>query len=103
MTFNNETEIYLKTEKNESGHIAIGAWWTTNFKGAEKISLYNSQPITLIVNFKVKIEHISYKTGSEWLRIALASAVQREEDRRHGRTTTGNDHGHRGCHDRRED
>ena len=77
VTFENETEIFLKTSANETGHVATGAWWTTSFKTKEKISLYGSKPVHVTSAFRIKIVKIDCEKGTEWLRIALACAVQR--------------------------
>jgi len=79
ITFNNETRITLKTKTGEAGHIATGAWWTTSFKSKTKLPLYTSKPIKLMANFCANIASINYEAGSEWLRIALACAVQRSD------------------------
>lgn len=78
-TFDNETEIYLKTTDDEAGHVATGAWWTTSFKTKEKLPLYTSTPLRVVANFTLNIVEIDLSRGSEWLRIALACAVQRRD------------------------
>jgi hypothetical protein len=77
VTFENETEISLKTSANEAGHVATGAWWTTSFKTKEKLSIYASKPVQIMSSFRIKIVEIDCEKGNEWLRIALACAVQR--------------------------
>jgi hypothetical protein len=79
VTFKNETEIFLKTSIGEAGHVATGAWWTTSFKSNEKLQLYNSKPIRLLASFRVNIVKVHHQPSGEWLRIALACAVQRSE------------------------
>ncbi len=78
-TFDNETEIYLRTTDGEAGHVATGAWWTTSFKAAEKLPLYTLKPVRVVANFTVNIVEIDLFKGNEWLRIALACAVQRRD------------------------
>ena len=77
VTFNNETEISLKTAPTEAGHVATGAWWTTSFKSKALIPLYDTQPRQLLASFRANIASIACQTGNEWLRIALASAIRR--------------------------
>ena len=77
VTFENETEIFLKTSMNEAGHVAAGAWWTTSFRTKEKLSLFGSKPVHVVSTFRVKIVEIDCEKGTEWLRVALACAVQR--------------------------
>lgn len=77
VTFKNETEIFLKTSTGEAGHVATGAWWTTSFKSNEKLPLYTSKPAELLANFNINIVAVQYESDGEWLRIALACAVQR--------------------------
>jgi len=79
VTFNNKTKISLKTTATEAGHVATGAWWTTSFKSGKKIPLHTSKPKKLMVNLRVNVATIHYELGDEWLRIALASAVQRSD------------------------
>jgi hypothetical protein len=79
ITFQNETEIHLQTAPNEAGHIATGAWWTTSFKTKNKIPLYTTQPTQIQATFRVDITNITLQQGNEWLRIALASATQRDD------------------------
>lgn len=79
VTFRNETEISLETVRGEAGHVATGAWWTTSFGSEAKIPLYMTEPIELIATFRVNIAAINYEPGKEWLRIALACAVQRDD------------------------
>lgn len=78
-TFENETEISLETTANEAGHVATGAWWTTSFKTKEKLPLYTSKPTQVLASFKINIINITYQKENEWLRIALASATQRND------------------------
>lgn len=78
-TFKNETHITLTTTATETGHVATGAWWTTSFKQNSKIPLYTSKPIKLIANFSINIININHEPNEEWLRIALACAIQRND------------------------
>ena len=77
ITYNNETEMHLETTPNENGHIATGAWWTTSFKTKQKLPLYTTKPVHLTATFTANIITAQCKTGNEWLRIALATAIQR--------------------------
>lgn len=79
ITFNNQAEIHLQTTANESGHIATGAWWTTSFKTKQKTPLYTTNPTQIVVSFNVSLVNVSLQSGNEWLRIALACAVQRSD------------------------
>jgi len=79
VTFNNEVQITLQTTADEAGHIATGAWWTTSFKSNSKIPLHASKPIRLIASFRVNILTVHHEGDNEWLRIALACAVQRSD------------------------
>lgn len=80
ITFSNQTEMHLETTANESGHIATGAWWTTSFKTKQKIPLYAASPIQIAVSFNVNLLDANLYSGNEWLRIALACAVQRSDN-----------------------
>lgn len=79
ITFNNETEMQLETTPAETGHIATGAWWTTSFKTRAKFPLCTSEPVDIAASFRINIIKTDLNTGNEWLRIALASAVQRTD------------------------
>jgi len=79
ITYNNQTEMHLETSTNEKGHIATGAWWTTSFKTKQKIPLYTTQQTQITAEFQIKILNATCNTGNEWLRIALASATQRND------------------------
>jgi len=78
-TFDDEAEIFLKTSPNETGHVAMGAWWTTSFKTKEKLSIYSSKTVQIAANFRMNIVRVDCQKGNEWVRIALACAVQRED------------------------
>jgi hypothetical protein len=81
ITFNNETAIILKTKADEAGHVATGTWWTTSFKQKTKLPLLtDTKPISLVTSFNVYVETVKCETGSEWLRIALACAIQRRDN-----------------------
>ena len=77
VTFENETEIFLETGSNEAGHVATGAWWTTSFKSNEKLPLYTSKPVQVLATFRANVLNADCESGVEWLRVALACAVQR--------------------------
>jgi hypothetical protein len=78
-TFEEETEISLKTSANETGHVATGAWWTTSFRTREKLPLFTSKPVQIAVSLRMKLVEIDCRKGNEWVRIALACAVQRDD------------------------
>jgi hypothetical protein len=75
VTFKNETEIFLKTSVQEAGHVAAGAWWTTSFKSKEKLQL--SKAVRLSASFRINIVKVHHQPSGEWLRMALACALQR--------------------------
>jgi len=77
VSFSDEVSIILKTVNGEGGHIATGMWWTAGFKSRAKIPLHSSFPSKIYVDFDVKVDNIEYGEKDEWLRIALACAVQR--------------------------
>lgn len=77
VTFNNEVEISMKTTVNDAGHVAAGTWWTTSFEPKQKLQLYASKPLSLQASFKANVVVAKCTTGHEWLRIALACAIQR--------------------------
>jgi hypothetical protein len=79
ISFNNATSILLKTSPGEAGHVATGAWWTNNFKSKTKIPLSTSKPFSLIASFRVNVISVNYEAGNEWLRMALACAMQRSD------------------------
>ena len=79
VTFNGETEIFLKTASDEAGHVAAGAWWTTSFKSNEKIQLFASKPARVLASFRANVVAADCASGHEWLRIALACAIQRSD------------------------
>lgn len=79
VTFNGETEILLKTVSDEAGHVAAGAWWTTSFKSNEKIQLFASKPVRVLASFRANVVVAECASGHEWLRIALACAIQRDD------------------------
>ncbi|GAF96980.1 unnamed protein product, partial [marine sediment metagenome] len=74
ISFSDRTSIALRTFGPEGGHIATGMWWTSGFKEGEKIPLYNTR---ILVDFDVKVSRFNYEAPGDWLRIALACAVQR--------------------------
>jgi hypothetical protein len=79
VTFNNETEILLKTAADEAGHVATGAWWTTNFISKQKIQLYNQKQLCVQASFRANVVVAKGASDHEWIRIALACAVQRND------------------------
>jgi len=80
VSFTDEALIILETVSGGSGHVATGMWWTAGFKSRAKIPLYGPMPLKVYVDFDIKVDSIEYETGNEWLRIALACAVQRNDD-----------------------
>ena len=74
VSFSDKVSITLRTFGGEGGHVATGMWWTAGFKGGQKIPLYNTE---IQVAFDVKVLKFNYETPDDWLRIALACAVQR--------------------------
>jgi hypothetical protein len=78
-TFDDEAEISLRTSANEMGHVAMGAWWTTSFRTRGKLPIYTSKPVQIASNFRMNIVRVDCQKGNEWVRIALACAVQRDD------------------------
>lgn len=78
-SFKDEVEVFLKTTSNEAGHVATGAWWTTGFKSNQKTQLYTTEPVRLLASFRANVLSADCESGGEWLRIALACAVQRAD------------------------
>jgi len=68
--------ININKTTKEPGHIATGAWWTTNFKTHQKIPLINTQ---VQATFQALLTQATYQPPNEWLRIALATATQRAD------------------------
>jgi len=79
VTFNEEANLFLQTTTEEAGHVAIGAWWTTSFNPEKKLPLYAAKPIKLRASFRINVATVYYTANDEWLRIALACAVQRSD------------------------
>lgn len=79
VTFTDELSISIKTERADSGHVAAGAWWTSAFKPANKLSLYSSKPMRLLASFTANVAFAKCISGQEWLRFAIAFAVQRSD------------------------
>ncbi len=79
ITFTDKAEMRLKTTATEAGHIATGAWWTTSFKSKEKLSMYTSKPVNIAVSFRINMLNADLYSGNEWLRVALACAIQRSD------------------------
>jgi len=77
--FNDDVLIILETVNGEGGHVATGMWWTAGFKSRTKMPLCGPMPPKVYVNFDIKVDNIEYEVEGEWLRIALACAVQRND------------------------
>jgi hypothetical protein len=76
-TFTDQTcTIRLNKTTPEPGHIATGAWWTTNFKTHQKLPLANTH---VQATFQACLTQATYQPPNEWLRIALATATQRAD------------------------
>jgi len=73
--FSNEVTLTLVTYKGDSGLLAAGMWWTKGFKEKTKIPIYDTD---VRVIFDICLSEFRYEEPKEWLRIALACAVQRE-------------------------
>ena len=73
---NNTCTINLNKTTPEPGHIATGAWWTTNFRTRQKPALINTQ---VQATFQACLTQATYQPPNEWLRIALATATQRAD------------------------
>jgi len=74
ISFDETVSITLQTSGGEGGHVATGMWWTSGFEEGIKIPLNN---LGIQVEFDVKVSKFTYETSGDWLRIALACAVQR--------------------------
>jgi hypothetical protein len=79
ITFTDKAEMRLKTTATEAGHIATGAWWTTSFKTKQKLPMYTSKPANIAAGFRINILNADLNSGNEWLRAALACAIQRTD------------------------
>jgi hypothetical protein len=79
ITFTDEAEMRLKTTATEAGHIATGAWWTTSLKSKEKLSMYALGTVNIAASFRINVLTTDLYSGKEWLRIALACAIQRSD------------------------
>jgi hypothetical protein len=77
ITFTDEVEMHLNTTAIETGHIATGAWWTTSFKPKEKLLMYGLEPVNIAASFRINVLNANLYSGKEWLRMALACAIQR--------------------------
>ena len=80
ITFVNETEMWLETSASETGHIATGSWWTTSFLTRQRLSIYTSEPVRIAASFRINVLDVDLSSGNEWLRIALACAIQRSDE-----------------------
>jgi hypothetical protein len=74
VSFGESVAITLRTVSGEGGHVAAGMWWTAGFVDGEKIPLADTQ---IQVDFDVRVSRFAYDAPGDWLRIALACAVQR--------------------------
>ena len=74
ISFDETVSITLQTSDGEGGHVATGMWWTSSFEEGIKIPLNN---LGIQVEFDVKVSKFTYEAPGDWLRIALACAVQR--------------------------
>ena len=72
--FGDEVTVALKTSWGDSGHLAVGMWWTKGFKEERKIPIHDTN---IRVDFDILLEKFVYTPTGEWLRVALACAVQR--------------------------
>jgi hypothetical protein len=72
--FSDDVRVCLRTSWGDAGHVAAGMWWTKGFREKEKIPIHNS---TIRVDFDIYLEKFLYEGTGEWLRVALACAVQR--------------------------
>lgn len=79
VTFTDELLISIKTEPSDSGHVATGAWWTSAFKPTNKLPLCSPKPMKLHASFIANVALAKCLSGQEWLRLALAFAVQRSD------------------------
>jgi hypothetical protein len=68
--------LRINKTTTEPGHIATGAWWTTNFKTHQKPALINTH---VQATFQACLTQATYQPPNEWLRIALAIATQRAD------------------------
>jgi hypothetical protein len=75
LSFDETVAIALKTVSSEGGHVAAGMWWTSGFVDGVKIPLADTQ---IHVDFDVRVSRFEYEAPGDWLRIALACAVQRD-------------------------
>lgn len=76
-TFENNTcTIHIDKTTPEPGHIATGAWWNTNFRTHEKLPLTGTH---VQATFQACLAKATYQPPHEWLRIALATATQRND------------------------
>src|SRR4030066_146179 len=66
----------LKKPTLEPGHIATGTWRTTSFQTRQKTPIYNTH---IQATFQALLTQAAYTPDNEWLRIALATAVQRAD------------------------
>lgn len=74
--FGEYTSMQLKTSWGDAGHVAAGMWWNRGFVGKEKVPISDCD---IRIDFDVIIEKFAFEGQDEWLRVALACAVQRED------------------------
>jgi len=74
LSFGESVAMALRTVSGEGGHVAAGMWWTSGFVDGVKIPLVDTR---IQVDFDVRVSRFEYEAPGDWLRIALACAVQR--------------------------
>jgi len=72
--FDRDVLVILRTSWGDAGHVATGMWWTHGFRQGKKIPIYNNE---IRVCFDILLEKFDYEGPDEWLRVALACAIQR--------------------------
>jgi hypothetical protein len=75
ISFRDTVMITLQTSHGEAGHVATGMWWTAGFEDGVKHPLYNTK---IHIEFDITVTEFSYEVPGDWLRIAVACAVQRD-------------------------
>jgi hypothetical protein len=74
VSFSDWVSVRLRTPGGGEGHVATGMWWTSGFAGGETIPLHDTR---VRVDFDAQVSTFKYEAPGDWLRIALACAVQR--------------------------
>lgn len=74
--FDKNVSVTLKTSWGDAGHVAAGMWWGSAFKEHVRMPISNT---SIRVDFDIAVEEFNYTEPNEWLRVALASAVQRND------------------------